>query len=379
MEKDHTTAIHAFKKISNDLATKPPFKDFTEKLFLSLRAVEDPTNPLDVGLITPDEIRFLNKKILSEAKESAKLLAPTKITPESTVEFETSEDILNSNKSLEISDREIDILSKYRRGMTLEEIAETIHVTRERVRQIVQSTLIKELGQRAREGFKIDVKEYINSQKDLHRRSQRLPDEKRREIIQKIESGMTLKEIMKEYRFENEKFIELFPQYEDKLAMELTQKKRWSRSYDRCRSCRTTAVPHEALGYCEDCYHKSAEFKEMQKKSHEKYSEGRKDKVKAYMKEYTKRPEVIAKMKSRASLATHGGNREKALERDSYRCSNCEITSQGAIQRYGRDLYVWHKDGNLKNNSLDNLETLCANCFLKASNRGRIRKRLGGG
>ena len=75
----------------------------------------------------------------------------------------------------------------------LEEIAPTAGVTRERVEQIVMHTLIKELGQKARNGFKIDVKEYIGSQKNIHNRSRYLPEARRKEIAEKLGGGTSMK------------------------------------------------------------------------------------------------------------------------------------------------------------------------------------------
>jgi uncharacterized protein (DUF433 family) len=356
MEKNHTTIIHSCKKITNDLAENPKFKESVRKLIVSLGDIDLSADIIETPFLAPDEIKYLNKKMLAELPAQSEKSTPIP---------ETSEDVLKTIKNLDITEREAYILSKYRQGLTLEEIGSIFHVTRERIRQIIEKALRKELGKEAKMGFIIDVKEYINSQKDLHHRLLKFPEEKRRKLVQEIESGTSVKEALEEYRLTKGRFLKLFPQYKEMLAAELIQKKRWNRVYDRCRNCQSTKIPHAASGYCEKCYPKSFEFKEIQKRSHKKHKEERRDKLSAYAKEYAKRPEAIAKAQERINIVFYGGNRGKALMRDGYRCLNCDINEQEALRKYRRKLYVWHKDGNPKNNSLENLKTLCANCFSK--------------
>lgn len=61
----------------------------------------------------------------------------------------------------------------------------------------------------------------------------------------------------------------------------------------------------------------------------------------------------------------YGGNRFKVLKRDKYRCQKCGITNKEHIKIYNRDITIHHIDGNKKNNSLDNLITLCLSCHGK--------------
>lgn len=77
------------------------------------------------------------------------------------------------------------------------------------------------------------------------------------------------------------------------------------------------------------------------------------------------------KMRKNLHKYRFGGNREKALERDGYRCTMCGIPNS---------LVVHHKDGKgyksvgfkAMNNALDNLQTLCANCHTKLHNQARF-------
>ncbi len=74
-----------------------------------------------------------------------------------------------------------------------------------------------------------------------------------------------------------------------------------------------------------------------------------------------------------------GGNREKAIERDSYKCVKCGMTRQEHIDNYGEDITVDHIDKNgryskVKNHDLNNLQTLCLPCHLKKD--AKLRKEL---
>lgn len=64
-----------------------------------------------------------------------------------------------------------------------------------------------------------------------------------------------------------------------------------------------------------------------------------------------------------------GGNRELAIQRDGEKCVKCGMTRIEHKKKFGCDITVDHIDGNgkytephLRNNSLDNLQTLCLSC-----------------
>lgn len=64
-----------------------------------------------------------------------------------------------------------------------------------------------------------------------------------------------------------------------------------------------------------------------------------------------------------------GGNREKVLKRDGYKCLHCGMGNKEHKKRFGREITVDHIDGNgrnakVKNNELSNLQTLCLPCHL---------------
>lgn len=67
-----------------------------------------------------------------------------------------------------------------------------------------------------------------------------------------------------------------------------------------------------------------------------------------------------------------GGNRELAIIRDGEKCVMCGMDRDEHKQRYNRDITVDHIDGSgrntsttLRNNSLNNLQTLCLPCHGK--------------
>jgi len=313
MERDHTTAIHSYNKISHDVETKPKFRALVDQLTNSFGKAGAVADVDKLESLTPDEITYLNKT-LSNDTESKKI----------PYGFKTSEDILKTNQSIEITEREADILSKYRRGMTLDEIASTINVTRERIRQIAMRTLIKELGQKAQSGFNIDVQEYIDSQKDLHKQFRHLSEDQRREIANKIESGTKIPQILMLYGLSKEKFLEFFPQYEEKAELESVKKKRWSRSYDKCRGCGTVVTPHLRRGYCEAC------LGGLRKK-----------------------------------------RREETIQKFGNKCVRCGMSRTDCFRKYKRDFYLTKKLAG------ESFAPLCRGCFLQLGGTNLANKRWG--
>lgn len=63
------------------------------------------------------------------------------------------------------------------------------------------------------------------------------------------------------------------------------------------------------------------------------------------------------KVKNEYFKNAYGGNYRKAIEMDGYKCAKCGGESY---------LIIHHKDGNRRNNDLDNLTTLCKSCHADA-------------
>lgn len=65
-----------------------------------------------------------------------------------------------------------------------------------------------------------------------------------------------------------------------------------------------------------------------------------------------------------------GGNGEKTLMRDGYKCVKCGMTNSEHLESFGVSITVDHIDGKgrnskVKNHELDNLQTLCLPCHGK--------------
>lgn len=57
-----------------------------------------------------------------------------------------------------------------------------------------------------------------------------------------------------------------------------------------------------------------------------------------------------------------GGKRLQILARDGYKCVQCGMTDAEHKEKWGRPITVDHRDKNRKNNTDENLQTLCLSC-----------------
>jgi len=127
---------------------------------------------------------------------------------------------------------------------------------------------------------------------------------------------------------------------------------------------------------------------EEQKKKDREYSkQWRKDnseKVKVYRK--MRRKLYPEKIKQQARAASDkirfDGNRQKALERDGFKCQDCGMTEKEQIELFGRGLTVDHLDckgvcSKVKNHKLENLRTLCHRCHPIKDKKMYMKRRWG--
>lgn len=77
------------------------------------------------------------------------------------------------------------------------------------------------------------------------------------------------------------------------------------------------------------------------------------------------RDKLIIESKKDRDIREYSGNRYKTLERDGYKCVNCGMSWEQHLEIYNSELNVDHIDRDRKNNSLDNLQTLCLVCHGK--------------
>lgn len=107
----------------------------------------------------------------------------------------------------------------------------------------------------------------------------------------------------------------------------------------------------------------------------------KKEYMRKYMREYyhknkEKMKVFCAKTKDKLRF---GGLRKQVLKRDNYQCRNCGMTNEEHKKTFGKEITIDHIDGKgskskIKNNKLDNLQTLCLRCHGKKSNK-EIKRR----
>ena len=75
-------------------------------------------------------------------------------------------------------------------------------------------------------------------------------------------------------------------------------------------------------------------------------------------------------------ISRYGGNRMEVLVRDDFSCTVCGMTNEEHLSLFNRELTIHHIDGtgcntrkSKKNNTMDNLTTLCLRCHGKIDHR----------
>ncbi|MCX6738280.1 MAG: hypothetical protein NTY11_02610 [Candidatus Parcubacteria bacterium] len=183
--RDHTTTMYAHKKIVDAIQKDLFLRDEIDGIRAVIRG--------EKKHIEKDENYVINREKAKKKRESKKI-----------------------NPIL--SDKEKHILTEWRFGRTLENISQEWDVTRERIRQIKDKAISKEIIGKQLEGFEIDINEFLKRERNSH-----ITIRKSKSISHKNEGKLVRKN------------------------------KRWSRYYDRCRKCGTTIIPHRANGFCDEC------------------------------------------------------------------------------------------------------------------------------
>lgn len=310
-KRDHTTVMHAHKQVTQKMEKDVKLKN-------------------DIIQLTSLLLDFAEKKSLtsvdtgSDIRKMAKKYQKPETDP---LKIEINK-LLSKKISIQKPKRQKEIFKMWTDGDSLEDISRHYKLSRQRINQIVNQAILLEAQKLVKEGFVLDIKEFVKSKKKQHTKKLGL----------KKGYGVK-KEVVKKVKI-----------------------KKWSRYYDKCRMCDSINNKHHSHGYCKKCYTKSDVWKESVKKSHLKHRDKILKRQRAYAKEYNKRPEIIEKRKIEYDFKKYGGNREKALKRDAYTCKKCGLTQENSLKKYGKDLFVMHI--NSKNDhSLPNLITLCNGCF----------------
>jgi len=185
--RDHTTIIHAYRKVKRSVSETSSLEremsDFTE----SLKAIKERKQQIE--------------------KEGFSAIVDH--------DNDIWKAVIVIPKIKEISDRNIKALELFREGLTLENIGNEIGVTRERIRQIVASTIKQmALNEAISKDIVMDPGVLLEEEKKKHHIVQGLKKQKKAPVI---------------------------------------REKRWSVYYSYCRKCKTISIPHVRKGLCEQC------------------------------------------------------------------------------------------------------------------------------
>jgi hypothetical protein len=296
-KRDHTTSLYSYEKIARDSEERPKLRAKIDRILEELSLPTISNKAEEVSKSMPDQ-------------------APT------FAKLKTSEELIGSFDNPELSAREMRALSLYREGLTLEEGAKEFGITRERVRQIVQKSFLKELAQKSLDGYRIDVEEFIKSEKAAHEiAKRRVPERLRAVLLEQLsflrQKRISLRELSVRLDIPLSKLRKFSEVVEVLDSARQERKMRWSKYYIHCRRCNTTARPHLRKGFCEQCL------------------------------KVTRKP-------------SRKEEREKAIEALGSFCSNCGIRRKEANTRDSRDLYLvstGRSDHGAK-------ALLCKRCFL---------------
>src|SRR3989344_1542174 len=188
LHRDHTTIMYSYEKIKDKMNTDVDFETKFAILIAKAQSIKNRKIYVEQTLI-PQIVKLVRSEIdIKKPKYKFK----------------------------EISGRDTKILELYKEGLTLENIAKVIKLTRERVRQIVDKTIRQwAINESFSKGFELDAEVLIEEEK------------KNRVLIRK----KNRQEVPTKQKVEN----------------------RWSRYYISCKSCGTTVIPHVRNGLCEQC------------------------------------------------------------------------------------------------------------------------------
>lgn len=310
--RDHTTVIHACRKIAAKIDGDAKFGAKMVEILDKITHGE-PERPLDLSSGTSTAVKR-EVRAAASAEAPIELASPGKAR---VLELPTGD--------LSLSMREQKMFTEYKEGKTLQEIADGFRLTRERIRQIISKVVLKEAAAKVQSGFDIDVGEFFKGEKLHHAHNRRnfspqVKADVRDGYLKKAETYSSVQNFARDVGIQTPKFERSFPEVVAVIRENMRQKKlRWSRLYVKCRNCGTVKIPHLRKGFCERC------------------------------------------------LGVYKNRRRDELLADS-KCANCGTDRNGALRKYGRDLYITKKTG-----------ILCRGCFLqltggKLARSGRGRK-----
>jgi len=235
--RDHTTILYTYNKIKIEIKRDKRLREDIENI-LALIVGKFKIKKKDKNAKQKLESRKKNKNLfLGKILKSINDLPKFEIKPKLFI-------------------RQSNILEKYKKGWTLEEIGVEHRLTRQRIQQIIEKGLIYSLRETLEQGIELDLEEFLKEEKRKHL------------LARRKKQGIIEKKIIK-------------------------KEKRWSRCYNCCRECGTIVIKHRSHGYCRQCYPKTQIFKELQESSRLRHIEKRNK----YIREYYRKSKIIAKRK----------------------------------------------------------------------------------
>lgn len=204
--RDHTTAIHSYWEIKNNIDFIKNFENEFKELITEVKLIKE------------------KKHILEEQREVIRKRHSDISLKESIIRLK------------EIPKRNLKTLDLYRQGLTLEAIGKIIGVTRERVRQIVKRTIVQTtVNDFVSNGTVVDIETVLKKE-----------EENRKEVKK---ANTPIKEKIRKERV---------------IKIKIPKPYKWSREYDFCLNCNSNEFKHFQRGLCVVCGNKSIQGKERE-------------------------------------------------------------------------------------------------------------------
>ena len=274
-------------------------------------------------------------------------------------------------------------LKQFIQGYNFAEIGKVKGVSRERIRQLFEKAISNEAENVFGDKYS---KEDLDAIREVSKEEYQLNNARRLYADKLLENKDVAMQVATKHKITSQKSLvtrlgltakaalileEVLPDVAAKLR---SNGDKWSMKYEKCVQCGTTETPHQARGLCDVCYTRSDHHREAQYKWRMNNYEHFRAKQIAYEKEYNKRPEVKERVRKQSHKKRFGSIevREEALRRDDYACVDCGLSQKEHANKHQMDLNVFHIDGQLENNDLSNLVTLCRNCMSKRARNNAL-------
>lgn len=273
--------------------------------------------------------------------------------------------------------QEFTVLREYLVGKTFAEIGRDLNLSRERIRQMFEKAVRNETenitkrevnSNEEAESIREAIKE--EARKNSFRRKYSEDIRKALPRINEVLSTTTIsssKVLLARVNISSGASFIIDEDYPDLSRMLFMNGNQWSTKFEKCVVCGTTDIKHRSNGMCEQCYRKSDTYRENQMKWRRENYEKFRESQRRYEQEYYQRPEVKKRQIIKDHQKRFGSNirRELAIKAYGNSCGECSISRKEHKRKFGQDISVIHINGDLSDNSLENLKPLCKVCSSK--------------